>query len=113
MLQLCNSLRIELQNFWIAKQGPHTWEPRCEVILVYTTLNYQIIPNYPKLALALPLILLVIGLEDRVTLDDIGDRVNKIVQYEIETEQARRFLRNVLRVDGAAMLTDGVSKIHQ
>ena len=33
VLQLCDSLRTELQKVWIAKQGPQTWEPRCEVIL--------------------------------------------------------------------------------
>ncbi len=33
VLELCDSLRIELVRVWNGKSGPTTWEPRCEVIL--------------------------------------------------------------------------------
>ncbi len=33
VLELCDSLRIELARVWNGKSSPTTWEPRCEVVL--------------------------------------------------------------------------------
>lgn len=57
--------------------------------------------------------LAVVGMEDGITLDDVGDGVDELVQDEIEPQQAGGFLRDVLRIDAAFFLADGVGEAHQ
>jgi len=57
--------------------------------------------------------LAVIGMQDGIALDDVRDGVDELVQDEIEPQQAGGFLGNVLRIDAAFFLADGVGEIHQ
>lgn len=41
VLDLCNSLRIELQKVWGTQEVSQLWEPRCEVILHRSRSSYQ------------------------------------------------------------------------
>jgi hypothetical protein len=51
--------------------------------------------------------------EHGVALDDVGDGVHQVVQDQVQAQQAGGFLRNVLRVDAAALLADGMGDVHQ
>ena len=55
----------------------------------------------------------VIGMQQGVALDDVGDGVDQVVQNQVQAQQAGGFLRDVLGVDGAALLADGVGQVHQ
>lgn len=46
-------------------------------------------------------------------MDDIGDGVDEVVEDEVKAEEVGGFLRDVLGVDGAARLADGMGDIHQ
>lgn len=58
-------------------------------------------------------LVLVVGMEDGVALDDLGDGVDEVIEDEIEAQQAGGFLRDVLGKDGAAILADGVGHGHE
>jgi hypothetical protein len=51
--------------------------------------------------------------EHGVALDDVGDGVHQVVQDQVQAQQAGGLLRDVLRVDAAALLADGVGDVHQ
>ena len=55
----------------------------------------------------------VVGLQNGIPLDDVRDGVDEVIQNEIEPQEAGGFLRNVLCVDGAAVLADRMSQVHQ
>ena len=50
----------------------------------------------------------VVGVEHGVALDDVGDGVHQVVEDQVQAQQAGGFLRDVLRIDAAALLADGV-----
>jgi len=58
-------------------------------------------------------VFLVLRVLDGVTLNDVGDRVDEIIQDEVEPEQAGGLLGNVLRVEAALFFADSVGEIHQ
>ena len=45
----------------------------------------------------------VVGVEQGVALDDVGDGMHQVVQDQVQAQQAGGFLRNVLGVDAAAV----------
>ena len=55
----------------------------------------------------------MVGVKQGVALNNVGDGVNQVVQNQIQAQQAGGFLRDVLRVDCAAPLADGVGNIHE
>ncbi len=57
--------------------------------------------------------LAVLGVEDGVSLDDVGDGVDEVVEDEVEAEEAGGFLGDVLRVEGAFFLPDAVGEVHE
>ena len=58
-------------------------------------------------------VFLVLRVLDGVTLNDVGDRVDEIIQDEVEPEQAGGLLGNVLRVEAALFFADSVGEVHQ
>jgi hypothetical protein len=59
--------------------------------------------------LALP----VVGVGQGIALDDVGNGVDQVVEDQVQTQQARRLLGDVLREEGAALFADGVGQAHE
>ena len=55
----------------------------------------------------------MVGSEQGVALDHVLDGMHQVVQDQVQAQHAARFLRNILRVNGAAVFADGMRQAHQ
>ena len=75
-------------------------------------LEWRIRDDEIKLPQTPPLVF-VERMQNGIALDDIRDRMNQVVENQVEAQQAGRFLGNILREYRAAVLADRVGEIHE
>src|SRR5690606_23448490 len=56
---------------------------------------------------------LVVRVQNGITLNDVLNGMHQVVQNQVESQQARRFLADILRINGAFVLANSVGNVHQ
>ena len=51
--------------------------------------------------------------KQRIALNDVLDGMHQVVENQIQAQHAAGFLRNILRINGTAVFTDGMRQTHQ